>query len=103
MGNEHRYTNGGCGFTEDVKELMEHIAGQNETVITLVGAKMDNLVNQLIAKNERDKDQVPLSVFKWIIIFLLVFTFSLIFGVNAAKELFGHSLPTHLGAPANPQ
>lgn len=101
MGNERGYANGGCGFNNDTRELMEHIAGQNETIITLVGAKMDNLVNQLIAKNERDKDQVPLSVFKWIIVFLLVFTFSLIFGVNAARELFKHGVAPAIAEAPN--
>lgn len=88
-----RYVNGGCGFNQDEKVLMEHIAGQNSTVIALLDTKMDNLINQLIAKNQQDKDQVPLSVFKWIIVFLLIFTFSLIFGVDAAKEFFGHGIP----------
>lgn len=92
-GMSDRYINGGCGFTQDEKVLMEHIAGQNSTVIALLDTKMDNLINQLIAKNQQDKDQVPLSVFKWIIVFLLIFTFSLIFGVNAAKEFFGHGIP----------
>lgn len=47
----------------------------------------DKLVNALVDAT-RQRDMVPVSTLKWIVIFLLIFTFALIFGVEAVKTLF---------------
>jgi len=57
-----------------------------ESVVSLLEKKIDYLIHNIVLNSSSDK--VPLSVFKWIVIFLLVFNFALIFGVEGARKIF---------------
>lgn len=51
-------------------------------LVTVIDTRVGELINHLAGK-----DQVPLSVVKWLVIFMLTFTFSMVFGVGELKNV----------------
>lgn len=68
-----------------VSELIEAVNKNTETteeLVIVVDKKMDKLIE--IASG---KGMIPVEVLKWIVIFMLVFTFITFFGVETSKML----------------
>lgn len=56
-----------------------------DALIQSLDGKMERLVEHLIKK--ADPRFVPVSVFGWLVAFLLIFNFALVFGIPATERL----------------
>ena len=62
---------------------MEKVENQNERIINVLETKLSELINAL-----RGKDQMPVSTFKWLVLFVIGFSFTTFFGFAAMQYFF---------------
>lgn len=70
-----------------------------DAVIALLDDKIDTLINKITERN--NADLIPVRVFSWIVVFLLVFNFAFVFGIPAVEKYFGKLIvaPINGGQP----
>lgn len=69
---------------EEIHDMSTRQAETLETLAQTVGIKMDKLIDVIAGKG-----MIPVDVFKWLVVFVMLFVFCIVFGVSAAKDLVG--------------
>lgn len=66
-----------------------------KALTTSIDNKLGTLVDHIVAKD--NTKMIPVSVLSWIVVFVLVFTFTMFFGIKASEKFFDKVNPVALG------